>query len=234
MKKKLLKFLILFTLAAVVALLAYLALSLFLPELIEIAKTGDREAVVAYIKDSGTLRGGFLVFLLQVAQVFSVIIPALPIHVAAGALFGTVKGGLICIFGMTLASTAVFLSARKLGGGLDKLLNVRSPKSSFLTKGRPAAVLVALCLLPIVPTGAIPYLTARTKLSLRAFVPIFSLSFAPEIFLSCAAGRNILSGNLTVLIILGAIKLTVALCYFMRRKLLKLFKSLKRGILLRS
>lgn len=231
LKKRLLKFLVLFLLAAVVLLLAYIGLRLFLPELIEVIKTGDREKITEFIKSSGTLRGGVLTFLLQAAQVFSVFLPALPIQVAAGALFGTLKGGAICLAALFLASCTVFLSARRLAGGLDKLLDIKQPNSSFLKKGRSEAVLIALCLLPIVPTGAIPYLSARTDLSFRRFALIFPLAFAPEVFLTCAAGRSILAGDLTALIILTAVKLAIFVCYLLRRRLRSLFYSVKRGLL---
>ena len=141
------------------------------------------------------------------------------------------KGGAICLAALFLASCTVFLSARRLAGGLDKLLDIKQPNSSFLKKGRSEAVLIALCLLPIVPTGAIPYLSARTDLSFRRFALIFPLAFAPEVFLTCAAGRSILAGDLTALIILTAVKLAIFLGYLLRRRLRSLFYSVKRGLL---
>ena len=101
-------FFVLLFLAAGLALVL-LAFRDALPELLPMLKNGDVDELQAYLRGIGTWKGVLCAALLQMLQVFSLVISGLPIQVAAGVVYGTFFALLICLVSSTLALTLSLL-----------------------------------------------------------------------------------------------------------------------------
>lgn len=96
-----------------IALIIYVCLINFLPGLFDVLKDGDQEEIEEYIRGFSSDRGLVLFFLLKFLQIISIIFPGMPIHIAGGAVFGTLTGFGVCHYGYVLANILVFFLFKK-------------------------------------------------------------------------------------------------------------------------
>ena len=90
---------------AVAFILIYFAFKETIPDLMPMLKKGDVDEIQAYIRSSSKWKGIMCTALLQILQVFSIVISGIPVQVAAGVVYGTIFALLICLFSSTLALT---------------------------------------------------------------------------------------------------------------------------------
>ena len=111
----------------------------------------DVESFQSYIDGKGV--AGILIFgLLILFQTITTCIPGLPFYLAAGYVWGGVKGALICDLFATLANTVAFLIGKKFGRNFllqifpeDKLEYVEG----FIKKGNPKFIHAMFMFLPL-------------------------------------------------------------------------------------
>ena len=100
---------------------------------------------------------------LQVIETISIVIPAMPVYICSGILFGKAVG--IAIFYTTnlILNILIFLAARKMKYVKSKVLNLSKQKTvrKLLDSSKHVdRVVIVMYFLPIVPNGLIPYLSA--------------------------------------------------------------------------
>lgn len=190
--------------------LVYLAFLRSAPELIPLLKNGDEDAIAAYIGGQNQFSGIFSTALLAFIQPVSIILPGAPIQIAAGIVYGTLKGFLICHISYVFANVTVFYLARVLSNRMEKLVSRFSSKLNFLQNAQYPVYMTAMaCLIPLVPNGIIPYAAARTRMKLYEFVLAVVLGSFFPILILCAIGKQILSGEYIYAAILFTIDLAV-------------------------
>ena len=199
-------------------------------DLFDEIKAVEDELIERYIRGFGSVGGALLGFLLQFIQILSVLFPGGPIQIAIGVVFGTFEGFLICLSGYVLANLFVFWSARKLGNRLDQIFSVsQTNRLRFITEAQHPGFVVALsCLLPFLPNGLVPYIAARTKISTTRFLLSTFLGCIPTLFLLCAIGNTLLTGNYGKVIFLSALLVFgVLLLYLLRKRLFALSETIQ-------
>ncbi|MEG2144135.1 MAG: hypothetical protein RRY40_02275, partial [Oscillospiraceae bacterium] len=82
------------------------------PDIYNIIKTQNYAEIEGYLQSFGFL-GGFWAVIIQMLQVFSVVVPAPLIWISVGVVYGTIWGVLICTTGVVLGNLVVFTLARK-------------------------------------------------------------------------------------------------------------------------
>lgn len=176
--------------------LIYLAFLRSFPELLPLLKSGNEEAIAAYIGGQNQFTGIFSTALLAFIQPISIVLPGAPIQIAAGVVYGTLKGFLICQISFVLSNLVVFYFARTLHQQMERFVSRFSAKINFLENSQYPAYMTAMaCLVPILPNGIIPYAAARTRMKLSEFlIAVFLGSFFPTLIF-CAIGKQILSGD---------------------------------------
>lgn len=196
LKRQILRVLAIF--ACVVALFAliYLAFLRNMPELWPLLKNGSEEEIAEYLGSQPPLLGMLCTAVLAFLQPVSIVLPGAPIQIAAGVVYGTLKGFLICHGAYVLANVLVFYLARTMRGKMDQHLSRFSGKMDFLKKERHPAYMTAMaCLIPILPNGIIPYAAARTKIRLYEFVLAVVLGSFFPVLVMCAVGKRLLHGD---------------------------------------
>ena len=154
----------------VVAVLVWFAFGNKIPGLIPLLKEGDSQKIADYLAQETGIRGVIAVILLQAIQVASIVMPGMAIQVAAGLIYGWLEGFLMCYFGFVLSNLCVFLFARRMGS--DRIKDVSMGRMSQwlmerLKGTKPQFMVVIACMVPAIPNGIIPYLSARTEITAK-------------------------------------------------------------------
>jgi uncharacterized membrane protein YdjX (TVP38/TMEM64 family) len=115
---------------------------------------------------------------------------------AAGLLFGTAAGTALALAGVTCASVAQMLVARKLAAGHHGNLLPQRTRAleDFLTRHGAVAVMESR-IVPLLPWGLVNYSTGLTRLHPRNLAVGTVVGGAPKVFAYTALGGSL--GNIT-------------------------------------
>lgn len=183
--------------------LLYLAFGQAAPELLPLLRSGDEEKIAAYLGSRNSLSGILSTAILAFLQPVSIILPGAPIQIAAGIVYGTLKGFLICHISYVISNLVVFYLARVLGQRMNRYVSRFSGKVNFLEGAQYPAYMTAMaCLIPVMPNGIIPYAAARTKMKFREFLLAVELGSFFPILAMCAIGKRILHGDYVYALVL--------------------------------
>lgn len=94
---------------------------LLLPGLWSAFSAGDEQALSAYLTSQGRLRSFLTLWFLAVVQVLSLVIPAMPVQLAAGLAYGPWLGFVTSFSASAVANLTVFLAARRLAPVIRRL-----------------------------------------------------------------------------------------------------------------
>jgi uncharacterized membrane protein YdjX (TVP38/TMEM64 family) len=214
--------------------LIYVAFLETMPGLLPLLQNGNEAQIEAYLRSADKFSGYLCTALLQIVQVFSVVLPGAPIQIAAGIVYGTWRSFLICHLSSVAANIVVFSAVRHLGTRMDKLAPVekRASRLDFILKSdTPAYMTAVACLIPVLPNGFIPYVAARTKIKTRHFALAMYFGSLLPVFVLCASGSQFLEGGYVAsAILLAALFAVVFLLTKFRDDVLKLIKKVQASI----
>ena len=135
-------------------------------------------------------------------------------ELAAGLLYGTWGGLLICLTGILLGSSMIFAIVRRFGRPLvQRLVDEESiQKYAFLTDARKLDTLIFLMfLIPGTPKDTLNYLCPLTSISPVRFLVLSTFARIPSVISSTFAGANFAEGNLLASVIVLGITSAVGL-----------------------
>lgn len=223
--KKRLTLLVFVGVLAVSALLIYETFRILLPGLWTVFRDGNEEALSEYLRRTGTVRSFLILWFLSFVQVVAIVIPAMPVQLAAGVAYGPWKGFLSSFSASVLANMLVFLIARHT----DELVNTLAqghPRierllDSVRASRDPWFYTILAFMTPGLPNGIIPYAAARAHMTPQAFLKAIFLALPVPTLLTCAAGGFILSGDWIVSVFIGVgLYACVGFLFFRRAKVL--------------
>jgi len=151
----------------------------------------DPEALRLWM-DEHIWGGRFLFCLLLIVQVFAAVIPGEPLELAAGYVFGTVEGTILCIVGEAVGGILVLLFVRRFG---VKVVETLFPPQkikhlSFLQNPKKRnIILFLLFLLPGTPKDLLCYIGGLTGVSLPTWVVIQTVGRLPSVLTSTLGGN---------------------------------------------
>jgi uncharacterized membrane protein YdjX (TVP38/TMEM64 family) len=217
--------------------LIYFAFLTAMPELIPLLQNGSVTEIENYLRSSDKLTGLIFTALLQAVQVFSVVLPGMPIQIAAGIVYGIWRSFFVCHLSSVLANVLVFIAVRRFGAKMDKISPIerKDSKLDFLLKSdTPAYMTVVACLIPILPNGFIPYVAAKTKIkTLKFALAVYFGSLFPVLVL-CAVGSKILQGGyiMSAVLFISLCVVVLLLAIFRGRvlKIIGLLSAKRRSI----
>ena len=191
------KFLKILIIIAAFVLMAMMFHFMF-PGLFKLIRNGDESDIEMYLRREGAWKGHLAIFLLSVVQVVSIMIPGMPIQIAAGLIYDWWQAFLCCDLGFICANVGVFYVVRKLGNHLGSL----APQAKTITwltdrlnSAKPAFVVAIGCMMPGIPNGIIPYIAARTNIRGREFALAVTVSCWLQILCNCVAGHFLIRGE---------------------------------------
>lgn len=124
-------------------------------------------------------------------------IPSGPIAVAAGALYGTLWGGVLAIAGAAMGALIAFCAARYLG--FDAIRRSDNPVLSYIARPRSQFALMLIVfasrLVPFISFDAVSYAAGLTCLSFERFALATLLGIVPICFALAAMGAGMVEGG---------------------------------------
>ncbi|MGI6745153.1 MAG: TVP38/TMEM64 family inner membrane protein YdjZ [Firmicutes bacterium ADurb.Bin300] len=126
------------------------------------------------------------------------IIPAEPLEIAAGYVYGTAGGGALCLLGSVLGSLVILALTRTFGKRLiDWVVPGKTLEKYALLNDEKKLIrtLFIIYLIPSTPKDIITYLSGFLKIKPVKFMLITSIARIPSIITSTLCGAQLGNGN---------------------------------------
>ncbi len=157
------------------------------------------ETFRAYVDEHGLL-GPLLMIGITMMQVVVALLPGEPFELAAGFVFGWVEGSLLCMIGIVVASSLVFLMVALFGRKVVELFfkEDKIRQYAFLQNEKRLNVFVfILFLIPGTPKDLLTYVVPLTPMKLGDFLWITLLARLPSLLSSTVTGSMAHQGSYT-------------------------------------
>ena len=158
---------------------------------------------------------GRLVFVLMVVmQVMIAVIPGEPFEIAAGYIFGSIEGTLLCLLGILIGSIVIFLLVRKFGVKLVEVFFSRDKINSlrFLNTSKKATTLCFIIMfIPGTPKDLLSYFAGLTKITLPSWIFISVFARIPSVLTSSVGGSLLGSKKYLFAVITFAVTLVISI-----------------------
>ena len=165
-----------------------------------------------FIKGYGAF-GVVVAILLQIVQVFVVLIPGEFMEIGLGFAFGWLGGCLVSLTGVAIGSALIFLLVKKFGTRIIGYFFSPDKIDSFRiinTEQKLRRVTFLLFLLPGTPKAILTYFFGLTRITLGEFLSITLFARIPTVISSTVGGNFIGSGKYLEAIILFVVTTVIS------------------------
>ncbi len=159
------------------------------------------------------LAGALIFIAVCVVQVVIALIPGEAVEIAAGVIFGSWFGTLLCLVGITLGSIVVILLVRIFGRKFVESLYPREKIDSLPILRDPKkrnATIFFLFLIPGTPKDLITYIIGLTEVSIPMYIILTTVARIPSILMSTLGGDAFSEGEILKAIIIFAVAAVVS------------------------
>lgn len=170
------------------------------PVMRELSTKEGQLAFKEKVSSSGIL-GLLMLFALQVAQIFLIIIPGEPIEILAGMCYGPIWGTVFIMVSAGIISTIIFSLVRKYGKRFvynfcdkEKVKKIENSKL-FKNPNKIEMIMFILFLLPGTPKDLLAYIAGLLPINPVKFVLISVFARFPSVISSTLAGANLAVGD---------------------------------------
>lgn len=170
------------------------------PVMRELSTKEGQLAFKEKVSSSGIL-GLLMLFALQVAQIFLIIIPGEPIEILAGMCYGPIWGTVFIMVSAGIISTIIFFLVRKYGKRFvynfcdkEKVAKIENSKL-FKNPNKIEMIMFILFLLPGTPKDLLVYIAGLLPINPVKFVLISVFARFPSVISSTLAGANLAVGD---------------------------------------
>lgn len=158
------------------------------------------------VKEWG-IGGVFVLFALQIAQIFLFIIPGEPIEILAGMCFGSIWGTIFILCSSLIISTVIFFLVKKYGKKFvysfcDKRKIFKLKRKLLKNPQKIETILLTLFLIPGTPKDLLVYIAGLLPVNPIRFLIIATIARMPSVISSTIAGANIVIGNIKISILI--------------------------------
>ncbi len=178
-----------------------------------------KEEVQLAIEKLG-VRAYIVVGILAMIQVVLTFIPAEPLHVISGISFGLWEGVLICLIGIILGNTIIYLLYKMFGAKLTDYFaaNVDFDFSSASASNRLALIVIILYCLPAIPYGIICFFAASMGMKYYKYIVITGIGSIPSLFIDVGLGHLTMSTSWTISIIVFIVLIVLVILMYKYKK----------------
>ena len=145
--------------------------------------------------------GLLVLFGLQFAQIFLIILPGEPIEILAGMCYGGIGGTLFITISAFIISSIIFFAVRKLGRKFvysfcskERIEKIENSKL-FKNPKKIEWIMLLLFLIPGTPKDLLVYIAGLLPLKPLRFILISTFARLPSVISSTFAGSSIVAGN---------------------------------------
>ncbi|WP_329379775.1 TVP38/TMEM64 family protein [Anaerofustis butyriciformans] len=210
-----------------IALISIISIAVLV--LIGIFFTLDINKILEYAKSMPHGIKELFMILIVTLQIFIAFIPGEPIELAAGYMFGSVWGTIICLVGSFLGTIVVYYLVKTFG---SKVINLMFKKEQIkkveglFEKKKNLMWIFILFLIPGTPKDVMTYLVSLTNIKLYRWLIVTTIGRIPSIITSTFITGSIREQNYLMAIIVGVITVfLVVFGFFYYKKLNNTSKS---------
>lgn len=157
--------------------------------------------------DNLGITGLLILFLLQLAQIFFVVIPGEPLEILAGMCYGNVGGTIFITVSVFITTTIIFFLVKKYGKKLiyesfkkEKIDKIENSKI-FRNPKKVEQIVILLFLIPGTPKDLLVYIGGLLPIKPLRFILISTFARFPSIISSTIAGSSLANGDIKIGII---------------------------------
>lgn len=187
--------LVITVLAIIIGAIVYL-----IPVMKNLSTIEGQEAFKNKVNDSGMI-GLLMLFGLQLAQVFLIILPGEPIEILAGMCYGGWGGLLFITISVGIITTGIFFLVRKLGRRFvydicdeEKVKKIENSKL-FKNPKKIEWIMIILFMVPGTPKDLLVYIAGLLPIKPLRFVLISTFARLPSVVSSTFAGDTLMKGD---------------------------------------
>lgn len=139
-----------------------------------------------------------LMIVLIAAQIFLAFLPGEPLELAAGFLFGSVGGTLLCLVGSLLGTALVYLLVQRYGKRLVTVFFKQEQLNEFtgvLKKRNSMLWIFLLFLIPDTPKDIMTYVVSLSNIALGKWLLLTTVGRIPSIVTSTFLSGSLKEGN---------------------------------------
>ena len=195
------------SLCAFIAVLIGLLIFLFSGKNFDVMKeifntNATKEEVQVAIGKLG-VRSYIVVAILSMLQVVFTFIPAEPLHVISGVSFGLVKGATICLIGIFLGNTIIYVLYKIYGKKLTQFFETEVDFDFNLAKSskKIALIVIILYCLPAIPYGIICFFAVSMGMKYHKYALITVVGAIPSLILDVGLGHITMATSWVVSIV---------------------------------
>ncbi|HBK03738.1 MAG TPA: hypothetical protein DDY87_05040 [Clostridiales bacterium] len=174
-------------------------LRIYVPDIWAALSSGKDGALEACLEGQSKTYSACLLWLLSFVQVISIVLPSLPIQLAAGIVLGSWLGAAVCLSGSVLSHMTVFFLAKhakkQLNALADSSPRMRKMLGTLSVRRNRTYYTVMVLLAPGLPNGIIPYAAANSGIAPSRYLLALLIALPLPTWVTCAAGDLILSGD---------------------------------------
>ena len=188
-------------LLAIIAVAIIIGVIIYLvPVMKNLSTVEGQEAFRNKVNDSGFI-GLLMLFGLQVAQIFLIILPGEPIEILAGMCYGGWGGLLFITVSVCILTTAIFFMVRKLGRRFvydicdeEKVKKIENSKL-FKNPKKIEWIMIILFMIPGTPKDLLVYIAGLLPIKPLRFILISTFARLPSVVSSTFAGNTLMKGD---------------------------------------
>ncbi len=199
-----------FSIAVILALIAFLTYFLA----VRFMKIASSDVEFRYFIQGYGAFGIFVAVGLQVVQVFIALIPGEVVEIGLGFAYGWFGGTLVCLIGVAIGSSLIFLLVKKFGMRLVEIfvsLDKINELKLINNEQKLRRLTFILYFIPGTPKDLITYFIGLTRMTLSEFLTITIFARIPTVVSSTVGGNLIGSGQYIKAVILFVITAVVSL-----------------------
>ena len=209
-KKKIVNFIVL----AIVIAIFVLAIIYLAPIMKDISTKEGQIAFKEKIESLGIL-GFLMLFGLELAQIFFVVIPGEPLEVLAGMCYGIIGGTIFITASVFIITVLIFFTVKKFGRkfveesfGKEKIDKIENSKILKNPK-KIEIIMTILFFIPGTPKDLLVYIGGLLPIKPLRFILISTFARFPSVISSTIAGAGLVTGNIKVSIISYAVTFAI-------------------------
>ena len=186
---------------AIIALAICIAVIIYLFPIVKNLSTQEGQLEFKEKIDNLGFLGLLMLFGIQFAQIFLIVIPGEPIEILAGMCYGGIGGTIFITVSVAILTTFILFMVRRLGRKfvyefcskeqIEKIENSKLMKNTEKIE----FIMLILFLIPGTPKDLLVYIGGLLAIRALRFILISTFARLPSVISSTFAGENIASGD---------------------------------------
>lgn len=210
---------------SILSIVVFVGLIIYLFPIMKNLTTKEGQVEFKNLVQTTGIYGFLMLFGLQFAQIFLVVLPGEPLEILAGMCYGAIGGTVFIFVSCAITSALILFLVRKFGKKYiyeffkkEKIDKIENSKL-FKSPEKVELIMTILFLIPGTPKDLLVYIGGLLPIKPVRFILISTFARFPSVISSTIAGANIVNGNfgITVLVYIITFSITALFIYLVNK-----------------